>query len=150
MVRLRKPPCVESGSASRRAYVDARAAKLGRLDLDLFHLFARAIEDVAIEHDEVGELARLERSLPRLVEREERVVDRVEANRLLAREVLLGDGERFLVNTFVEKPTAPISRHPRSKGPPAVSGAACGPRGHEMPLPHRAFRQQPALSIVYK
>src|SRR6266542_3654708 len=75
---------------SPRPHVDARAAKVCRLDLDLLHLFDRATEDVAVEHDEVGELARLERSLPRLLERQERVVDRVEADRLFARQVLLG------------------------------------------------------------
>ena len=77
------------------AGIDARAAKVGRLDLDVLHLVDRAGEDVAVEHDEVGELARLERSLLLLLERQERVVDRVEADGLLARQILLGMQRRI-------------------------------------------------------
>ena len=41
------------------------AAQVRRLDLDVLHLVDRAGEDVAVEHDEVGELAGLERSVLR-------------------------------------------------------------------------------------
>src|SRR5213082_1356676 len=77
-------------SVSPRARIHARAAKVSRLHRDVLHLFDGAVQDIAIEHDEVGELARLERSFPPLLEGQESVVDRVQTNRLLAVQPLLG------------------------------------------------------------
>src|SRR4051812_9867100 len=83
------PDGARAGSL-RLTCVHALATKVGGLDLDVLHLVDGATENVAVEDDEVGELSRLQRSLSSFLEGEERVVDRVEADRLLACEILLG------------------------------------------------------------
>src|SRR5579863_10378785 len=69
-------------------WVDEPAAEVRALHLDLPDLVHRAGQDIAVEDDEVGKFARLERALLLLLEHQVGVIDRVEPDRLLARDAL--------------------------------------------------------------
>src|SRR6476469_2935277 len=101
--------CADLASPSHRPCIHACASKIGRFDLDVLHLVDWDVEDVAVQYGEVGELASLERSLLRLLECQEGIVDRVETDRLLSRQVLLGM-ERRLRSTWL-----PDDRRPHPK-----------------------------------
>jgi hypothetical protein len=68
--------------------VNQFSSQISPLDLDLPHLVDGTFEYIPIQHDEVGQLARLERAFFVLGESKERVVDGVKPDRLLP-------GQRF-------------------------------------------------------
>src|SRR2546421_7813448 len=69
---------------------DALPGNIGLQNFGTSNLIVGASQKISVCHDEVGELPRLKRSHLLLFEQEKCVVDGVEANRLLARQGLLG------------------------------------------------------------
>ena len=85
----------------RRTGVDHATADDREHGLDLFDLFVRDREVRPVEHDEIRELARLDRSQGVLLEVVPSVASRVEPKRVLARDLLVRDDQLGQIRSFL-------------------------------------------------
>src|SRR5436190_13597525 len=72
------------------AVVNQLATQICLRDLNVFHSRFGTRQNILLENDEIRELLRFERALLLFFERQERIVDRVQPDRLRARQALLG------------------------------------------------------------